>query len=240
MPIERTNLYLDVYEADQDSESDHTPDPGLLSLRDWALERHFSAETAEHVATLRAEIEALKKAQAPYPFVHGVSDTKTMQEMHVNVRGNPHTLGDQVPERFLSVLSPPDPKPFSKGSGRLELANAIVASPLAARVIVNRVWKWHFGSGIVETPDNFGKMGDPPSNPELLEYLANSFVKNGMSIKKLHREILLSSIYQLSTESSAENAEKDGANRCTGAPTASAWMPRRFAIRCCSSPARSI
>ncbi len=213
MPIERTNLYLDVYKADQESENDQKPDPGLLSLSDWALERHFSAEVAEHVAGLRAEIDALKKAQAPYPFLHGVGDTKTIQAMHVNVRGNPHTLGDPVPERFLAVLSPPDLKPFSNGSGRLELADAIVASPIAARVIVNRVWKWHFGSGIVDTPDNFGKMGDPPSDPELLDYLATNFVKNGMSIKKLHREILLSSVYQLSTESSAENAEKDGANR---------------------------
>jgi Protein of unknown function (DUF1549)/Protein of unknown function (DUF1553)/Planctomycete cytochrome C len=213
MPIERTNLYLDVFKADQESENDQKPDPGLLSLHDWALERHFSAEVAEHVAALRAEIDALKKAQVPYPFLHGVGDTKTMQTMHVNVRGNPHTPGDPVPERFLAVLSPPDPKPFSNGSGRLELADAIVASPIAARVIVNRVWRWHFGSGIVDTPDNFGKMGDPPSDPELLDYLTTSFVKNGMSIKKLHREILLSSVYQLSTESSAENAEKDGANR---------------------------
>jgi hypothetical protein len=213
MPIERTNLYLDVYKADQESENDQKPDPGLLSLQGWALERHFSAEVSEHVATLRAEIDALKKAQAPYPFLHGVGDTKTMQTMHVNVRGNPHTPGDPVPERFLAVLSPPDTKPFSNGSGRLELADAIVASPLAARVIVNRVWRWHFGSGIVDTPDNFGKMGDPPSDPELLDYLSASFVKNGMSLKKLHREILLSSVYQLSTESIAENAEKDGANR---------------------------
>jgi hypothetical protein len=213
MPIEPTNLYLDLYKGDLESENDQKPDPGLLSLQEWALERHFSAEMTEHIATLRAEIEALKKAQAPYPFLHGASDTKTLKEMHVNVRGNPHTLGDQVPERFLSVLSPPDVKPFSSGSGRLELADAIVASPLAARVIVNRVWKWHFGSGIVETPDNFGKMGDPPSDPELLDYLASNFVKDGMSIKKLHRQILLSSTYQLSTESSPENAEKDGANR---------------------------
>jgi mono/diheme cytochrome c family protein len=213
MPIDRANLYSDLYRADLDSESDTRPDPGLLSLRDWALERHFSAETAEHVATLRAEIEALKKAQVPYPFLHGASDTKTVQTMHVNIRGNSHTLGDPVPERFLSILSPPDPKPFTKGSGRLELADDIVASPIAARVMVNRVWRWHFGSGIVETPDNFGKTGDPPSNPELLDYLASSFVKNGMSIKKLHREILLSSTYQLSTEMTPENAEKDGANR---------------------------
>jgi hypothetical protein len=213
MPIDRANLYSDLFRADLDSESDQRPDPGLLSLRDWALERHFSAETAEHVTALRAEIEALKKAQAPYPFLHGASDTKTIQTMHVNIRGNSHTLGDPVPERFLSILSPPDPKPFTQGSGRLELADAIVASPIAARVAVNRVWRWHFGSGIVETPDNFGKTGDPPSNPELLDYLATSFVKNGMSIKKLHREILLSSTYQLSTESTPENAEKDGANR---------------------------
>jgi Protein of unknown function (DUF1549)/Protein of unknown function (DUF1553)/Planctomycete cytochrome C len=213
MPIERTNLYLDVFKADQESENDQKPDPGLLSLQGWALERHFSAELAEHVAALRAEIDALKKAQAPYPFLHGVGDTKSPQTMHVNVRGNPHTPGDPVPERFLGVLSPPDPKPFSNGSGRLELADAIVASPIAARVIVNRVWKWHFGSGIVDTPDNFGKTGDPPSDPELLDYLATSFVKNGMSIKRLHREILLSSVYQLSAESSPENAEKDGANR---------------------------
>jgi hypothetical protein len=214
MPIERTNLYLDVFQVDLDSDSDQRPDPGLLSLHDWALERHFSAEVTDHVATLRAELEALKKAQAPYPFLHGAADSSTLQTMHVNVRGNPHTLGDQVPERFLAVLSASDdPAPFVKGSGRMELADAVVASPLASRVIVNRVWKWHFGSGIVDTPDNFGKMGDPPSNPELLDYLAASFAKNGMSIKKLHREILLSSVYQLSTESSAANAEKDGANR---------------------------
>jgi mono/diheme cytochrome c family protein len=213
MPIDRANLYLDVFLADLDMESDQHPDPGLLSVHDWSLERHFSAEVAEHVATLRAEIEALKKTQVPYPFLHGAMDTQAMRQMHVNVRGNPHTLGDPVPERFLSVLSPPDSKPFTQGSGRLELANDIAASPIAARVIVNRVWKWHFGSGIVETPDNFGKMGDPPSDPELIEYLASDFVKDGMSIKKLHREIVLSSVYQLSTDSSAENAEKDGANR---------------------------
>jgi hypothetical protein len=213
MPIDRANLYSDLFRADLDSDNDQHPEPGLLALQDWALERHFSAETAEHVAALRAEIEALKKAEVPYPFLHGAADNATLRTMHVNIRGNSHTLGDPVPERFLSVLSPSDPQPFKQGSGRLELANAIVASPIAARVMVNRVWRWHFGSGIVETPDNFGKMGDPPSDPELLEYLASSFVKSGMSIKKLQREMLLSSTYQLSTESTPENAEKDGANR---------------------------
>ncbi|HTW65403.1 MAG TPA: PSD1 and planctomycete cytochrome C domain-containing protein [Bryobacteraceae bacterium] len=213
MPIEPTNLYLDMFAKDLDSESDERPEPGLLSLRGWDLERHFSAEVTEHVAALRAEIDALKKAQVPYPFLHGAMDKKTMGTMHVNVRGNPHTLGDQVSPRFLAILSPSTPKPFTDGSGRLDLADDIVASPIASRVIVNRIWRWHFGSGIVETPDNFGKTGDPPSDPELLEYLANDFVKNGMSIKKLQREIVMSSVYQLSTDANAENAEKDGANR---------------------------
>ena len=80
---------------------------------------------------------------------------------------------------------------FTKGSGRLELAEAILQQPLAMRVIVNRVWKWHFGTGIVDTPSNFGFNGERPVHPELLEYLADFFVRNGMSIKKLHREIML-------------------------------------------------
>jgi hypothetical protein len=213
MPRERAALYLDIFVADQDSESDTRPDPGLLSLRDWSLERHFSPEVVEYVAGLRSEIEVLKKALPPYPYLHGVSETKAIEHMHVNVRGNANVLGDEVPQRFLTVLSPGDPQPFSKGSGRLELADDIAASPLAARVIVNRVWKWHFGTGIVDTASNFGQMGERPTNPELLEYLAQSFVSQGMSIKKLHREIMLSSVYQLSTEASPANSEKDPANR---------------------------
>jgi mono/diheme cytochrome c family protein len=213
MPLERTNLYLDLFKFDLDSDSAERPKPGLLSLRTWDLERHFSAETTEYVASLRSEIEALEKAQVPFPFLHGVCDTKTMQTMHVNVRGNPHSLGEEVAPRFLAVLSPPGATPFSKGSGRLELAQAIVQSPLTARVLVNRVWRWHFGTGVVDTPSNFGQMGERPTNPELLEYLAKSFVDHGMSIKALHREIMLSSVYELSSESSAVNAKKDPANR---------------------------
>jgi mono/diheme cytochrome c family protein len=213
MPRERANLYLDLFKADLESENDQKPKPGLLSLHDWALERHFLAEVSEHVAALRSEIEALKKAQAPFPYSHGVGDAKAMQTMHVNVRGNPNVPGDEVGARFLRILYSGDPPQFSKGSGRLELAEALVGSPLAARVIVNRVWKWHFGTGIVDTPSNFGQMGERPTNPELLEYLAKSFVEHGMSIKKLHREIMLSSVYQLSADSLPPNAEKDPANR---------------------------
>jgi hypothetical protein len=111
------------------------------------------------------------------------------------------------------VLSTDSRLSFTKGSGRFELAEAILQQPIAMRVIVNRIWKWHFGTGIVDTPSNFGFNGERPVHPELLEYLADFFVRNGMSIKKLHREIMLSSVYQLSNESIKINYDKDSSNR---------------------------
>ena len=117
------------------------------------------------------------------------------------------------PRHFLSVLSKEAPAPFTKGSGRLELADAILQQPIATRVIVNRIWKGHFGSGIVDSPSNFGMTGERPTNPDLLEHLAYSFSRNGLSIKKLHREIMLTSVYQLSTESNPVALAKDSGNR---------------------------
>ena len=129
------------------------------------------------------------------------------------LRGNPYSFGEEAPRAFLALLSPGEPEPFKQGSGRLELAEAIVKQPISMRVIVNRVWRWHMGTGISETPNNFGKLGDKPSNPELLDYLASKFVADGMSIKKLHKEILLSRTYQLSTVSTDATDEKDPENR---------------------------
>jgi hypothetical protein len=111
------------------------------------------------------------------------------------------------------VLSPPDAKPYSDGSGRLDFANDIANHPLAARVIVNRIWMWHFGTGLVNTPDNFGVMGDKPSNPELLEWLAYQFVAHGRSIKWLQKEILMSAVYQQGVDESQAAHDKDGGNR---------------------------
>src|SRR5246127_4968903 len=163
---------------------------------------------------MEKELETLKKSLEPrFPFVHGLSDKPKPVNIAVNQRGNPHNLGEEVPRRFLAVLSPEQSLPFMEGSGRLHLANDIVESPLASRVFVNRVWKWHFGTGIVNTPDDFGVRGDAPSNPELLEYLSAEFQKNGMSLKKLHREIMLSAVYQTSDAESPEAHEKDAANR---------------------------
>ncbi len=146
------------------------------------------------------------------------------RDLELMKRGDPNNTGDLVPRRFLSAFPAKDgqPRRFTTGSGRLELAQAIVqeAAPLTARVIVNRIWRHHFGRGIVETPSEFGVTGDAPSHPELLDDLTARFIKNGWSIKWLHREILLSAAWQQS--SLAPDSEKrDPENRLF------ARMPRR-------------
>ena len=140
------------------------------------------------MAAIRTEIEDAQKKLEPYfPFIHGVTDAETPVNLPVALRGNPYNVGDEVPRHFLSVLSPDEPKTFSTGSGRMELAEAILNQPIAMRVIVNRIWKGHFGTGIVDSPSNFGTTGERPTNPELLEFLASEFIKDGMSMKKLHQ-----------------------------------------------------
>jgi hypothetical protein len=163
---------------------------------------------------LRDDIEALRKEQpAEYAFVHGVADAEKPVNLRISKRGNPFNLGDEEPRHFLSVLSDGTPAPFANGSGRLELADAILNQPIAMRVVVNRIWKGHFGTGLVDTPSNFGKTGERPTHPELLEYLAQLFIDNGLSIKKLHREIMLSASYQLSADHDQNSFDKDSGNR---------------------------
>ena len=214
IPIPEAKLYSDLF-VTRSGDEDQKFVPGVLVFSGWGLLSRLGAPVQAYVEEQQKEIGELKKKLAPenYPYVHGMADKPEIKDVKLNVRGNPHSLGDVVPRRFLTVLTTSTTKSYSEGSGRMELANDIASSPLAMRVIVNRVWKWHFGSGIVNTPDNFGLVGDEPSNPELLEYLAHEFVANGRSIKKLQREILLSAVYQTSVEESAAAHDKDGANR---------------------------
>ena len=219
LPIERNNLWTDVFQRDlaqgfDPAQSPEANKPGLLAFRGWGLERQLSADRRRYIDGLRTDIAALRKAQpAEYAFVHGVADVETPINLKVSKRGSPYNLGDEEPRHFLSVLSPGDPPPFTKGSGRLELADDILSQPIAMRVIVNRIWKGHFGTGLVDTPSNFGVAGERPSNPELLEYLSQRFVDQKLSIKQLHRDIMLSAVYQLSTDYVAANFEKDAGNR---------------------------
>lgn len=131
------------------------------------------------------------------------------------IRGDSTSPGPIVPRRFLTRLSDGSPEPFTLGSGRLELARAIASksNPLTARVIVNRIWQWHFGAGLVTTPSDFGLNGQPPSHPELLDWLATWFIDHNWSVKELHRLIMNSSVWQQASRQRSDAMETDAENR---------------------------
>ncbi len=162
---------------------------------------------------------AIEKVNATHPAAPAramvMNDAPQIYDPHVFLRGNPGRLGPAVPRRFLRLLSGRDRKPFQTGSGRLELARAIAdaKNPLTARVLVNRVWQWHVGKGLVTTSSDFGVRSDPPSHPELLDYLASEFIASGWSIKSLHRLIMLSSTYQQRSDPRSAELERDAENR---------------------------
>ncbi|MCC6586654.1 MAG: PSD1 domain-containing protein [Bryobacterales bacterium] len=191
-------------------------DSGILYYKGEKLDRFLSGEWKRHLDSLRAQL-AQRKKELPeqYPFYHVVEDVEKPKNLHVYLRGNRETPGEEAPRAFMSVLCDGEPKPFAKGSGRLELAEAIASksNPLTARVIVNRVWMYHFGTGLVGTPSNFGQLGEKPSHPALLDYLAWWFMENGWSLKKLHRLIMNSAVYQLSSANDAKNFAVDPENR---------------------------
>ncbi|WP_435020037.1 PSD1 and planctomycete cytochrome C domain-containing protein [Tundrisphaera sp. TA3] len=189
---------------------------GLFALPKDQAEKSLPAGAKAALKAKKAELAKLKAdAPAKYPVIHALSDGPSPGNMKVLLRGNPATPGPEAPRRFLSVLSPEGPGwDLPRGSGRLELARAIASpeNPLTARVMVNRVWEHHFGRGLVATPSNFGRMGERPSHPALLDHLARRFVASGWSLKALHREILLSATYQLAAVEDPSNAQVDPAN----------------------------
>ena len=144
-----------------------------------------------------------------------LEDTVRGHDSPLFIRGEAGNKGEMVPRRFLQLLSAPNRPVFTNGSGRLELALGIVSknNPLTARVMINRIWEHHFGDGFVPTPDDFGMMSEAPSHPELLDYLAMNFMTNGWSIKKIHRLIMLSSVYQESSANNPRYAQTDPGNR---------------------------
>jgi hypothetical protein len=223
LPEEQSNFYTEIFQRELKDNDDPNAmmaaggrqgNGGVLTFRGYGLQSRLGPEAQARTKSMQDDIDAAKKKlDTHYPFIHGVKDSETPVNIPLALRGNPENLGPEVPRHFLSILSDSDPTPFAQGSGRMELANDIVKQPIAMRVIVNRIWKEHFDTGIVDTPSNFGQKGEPPTNPELLEYLADTFVKDGMSIKKLQRAIMLTQVYQLGTQNNEENYAKDSGNR---------------------------
>ncbi len=170
-------------------------------------------ESAVHdkVMQLRSHLNdhLAQTAHAPRR-AHTLVERPVPREPSIFLRGDPARRGDAVPRRFLQALAGDAQAPFGPAGGRLELAQAIVRAdnPLTARVLVNRIWLAHFGSGLVASPSNFGLRSEAPTHPELLDYLAHRFMAEGWSIKRLHRWMLLSSTYQ---QSSGERPECAGA-----------------------------
>jgi hypothetical protein len=187
---------------------------GLYYYGPKEVDRFLSKRWQRYLTGLRSDVKRLEEAVPPaYPFWHVLKDSEKPHNVKVAIRGDASNPGEEAPRQFPAILSDGEPKPFLQGSGRMELANAIAsaANPLTARVMVNRIWQYHFGEGIVRSTSNFGQLGDRPSHPELLDYLATRFVESGWSVKAMHREMVLSTAYRMS--SAEEAGGKDPENR---------------------------
>ncbi len=177
------------------------------------LPRNMDARKSiwELVASYRAVEERLAEPQT----VLSMADLDPGQDSRLNVRGVYADLGDPVPRGYIRALADEGNASGPTGSGRMELARLVSSSenPLTARVFVNRAWHWVFGSGIVGTTDDFGHLGDKPSHPELLDCLADRFVEDGWSVKRLVRMLVMTETFQQSSQTVAHAREVDPTNR---------------------------
>ena len=205
----------------------HLYEPGTPTAMDRELSTTLLNRTVrDDLSGKQGSIENLQlTSPGSPPRAMALEETVRDQPFHVFRRGNPIDRGDIVQAHFLTALTPDQdsPPPFPNGQRRLGLARAIVdpANPLLRRVIVNWAWLHHFGQGLVRTPDDFGTRSQPPSHPDLLDYLAVQFLEDGWSLKKLHKRIMLSQAYQQGAIENAESRSLDPDNRLL-------WrMPRR-------------
>ncbi|MEE3368026.1 MAG: DUF1553 domain-containing protein [Planctomycetota bacterium] len=169
----------------------------------------------ELLSRLEKQLQVLTAKTTARPKYMSVQEETQIEDTHIHIRGNVHTLGTLVPRGFLQVATiGPQPTVPQGHSGRRELADWIAGrtNPLTARVLVNRLWQWLFGFGLVRTPDNFGRTGGTPSHPRLLDYLAARSLERDWSVKSLLREMVLSQTYQLSSQSFESGTQLDPEN----------------------------
>jgi cytochrome c553 len=202
-------------------------DPGLEALRKLLFEKfgpfrapgdasqYYPAEAIAALRQIEKEQRDLEAATPDYPRAMGVCENDKITDLPIHLRGSHWNLGQTVERGFIRSVSTREvPKLGKQSSGRLELAEWLTAKdhPLTSRVMVNRMWRWHFGKGIVASVDNFGRLGEKPSNQPLLDWLAIRFIESGWSMKAMHRLMMLSTTYQLSSAWDAKNAEADPEN----------------------------
>jgi mono/diheme cytochrome c family protein len=193
--------------------------PGDGPVLDWLLANQMLPNKAEAGSPLAALVSEYRRVEQTIAFprtVNSMDERSTAKAgLHFNVRGNVDSLGEVVMPDFLQMFSGRNDVAKSTGSGRLELATSLLQPehPLTSRVYVNRVWQWLFGTGLVATPDDFGRLGDKPSHPELLDWLAREFIREGWSTKKLVRRLVLSETFRQSGTVTAAARDRDPANR---------------------------
>ncbi|MGH9662452.1 MAG: DUF1553 domain-containing protein, partial [Bryobacteraceae bacterium] len=187
----------------------------IEALRGELTKKLADAERRRDRPDVRRISLELGRLPIPRNLVMGVGEARRMEDCEVNLRGDPHALGDKVGRGFVQVIDANPPEIPKDASGRLQLAEWLTRrdNPLTARVMANRAWHHLLGRGIVDTVDNFGKSGSKPTHPELLDYLSLRLMDQGWSVKKLIREIMLSRTYQLSAEHHARNWEREPDNR---------------------------
>jgi mono/diheme cytochrome c family protein len=189
-------------------------------------ESALAPEARQRVAALTAELDSLRKnAPQPLEYANGAQEGGVPESPHegvhdvrVHLRGRYDRLAELVPRRFPTILAGEHQPTIKSGSGRLELAEWLASPthPLTARVLVNRLWQHHFGEGIVRTPSNFGFLGERPTNPALLEWLASEFMRGSWSIKRIQKQIMLSATYQQSSKPTVDALRIDPDNRLFG------------------------
>jgi len=180
-----------------------------------SLRRVAGAALNNAEAQERIKLDELKRDHpGSPPRAMAMNDLDRARDSFVMIRGEPNNRGPVVKRRWLEIFGGSDDKPFTTGSGRADLANEIANkdNPLTARVFVNRVWDWHFGDAIVRTRGDFGLRSDPPSNQELLDYIASHFMAEGWSVKQLHKLIMLSATWQQMTRDNPVNSKLDPGN----------------------------
>ncbi len=217
IPLVAPEKLADVEAAKKERDAEQSRlDKDVQKLKDEAKNVAEDQKKAHEEKVKAAEKLAAEHKSKPMPFetAYAVAEGAKRDDAVLQQKGDPARPGDKVPRRFLTVLGGAALSAEEKGSGRRQLADWILAAdnPLPARVMANRIWHYHFGRGLVPTPNDFGKQGKPPTHPELLDYLAAKLRNDGWSIKALHREILLSRTYRLASKRSPDALTKDPTN----------------------------